>query len=68
VNLGQKVADLVISVHKLKLTLLHLLLTPLQSPLQVLGLLVLRNLELLKLMSLNSGGTLYRPQKDTMPK
>jgi hypothetical protein len=67
-NLGQKVADLVISVHKLKLTLLHLLLTPLQSPLQVLGLLVLRNLELLKLMSLNSGGTLYRPQKDTMPK
>jgi hypothetical protein len=68
VNLGQKVADLVISVHKLKLTLLHLLLTPLQSPLQVLGLLVLRNLDLLKLMSLNSGGTLYRPQKDTMPK
>jgi hypothetical protein len=47
---------------------LHLLLAPLQFPLQVLNLLVLCNQELLKLMSLNSGSTLYRPQKDTMPK
>jgi hypothetical protein len=31
-NLGQKVTDLIVSVHKLELTLLHLLLTPLQSP------------------------------------
>jgi hypothetical protein len=68
VNLGQKVADLIVSVHKLEVTLLHLLLAPLQFPLQVLNLLVLCNLELLKLMSLNSGSTLYRPQKDTMPK
>jgi hypothetical protein len=67
-NLGQKVVDLVVLVHKLKLTLLHLLLAPLPFPLQVVDLLVLCNLKLLKLMSLNSGGTLYRPQKDTMPK
>jgi hypothetical protein len=67
-NLGHKVVNLVVSVCKLELTLLHLLLTLLQLLLQVLNLLVLHSLELLKLMSLNSGALLCHPQKDTVPK
>jgi hypothetical protein len=62
-NLCQKVVDLVVSVRELELTLLHLLLTLPQLLLQVLSVLVLHNLELLKLTSLNSGVLLYRPQK-----
>jgi hypothetical protein len=67
-NLGQKVVDLIVSVHELKLTLLHLLLTLLQLLLQVLNLLVLCSMELLKLTSLNNSILLCRPQKDTVSK
>jgi hypothetical protein len=66
-NLGQKVVDLVVSIHELELTLLHLP-TFLQLLLQVLDLLVLHSLELLKLTSINHGGLLCRSQKDTVPK
>jgi hypothetical protein len=64
VNLSLEVINLIVSVRELKLTLLHLLLTLLQFLLQVCNLLGLPDLELLKIMGLNSGGLLYLPQKD----
>jgi hypothetical protein len=53
-----EVINLVLSVHELELTLLHLLLIVLQFLLQVHDVLDLRSLELPKLMGLSSGGLL----------
>jgi hypothetical protein len=62
--LGLKVVDYVVSVCECHSTVLHLL----KLLLDVLDFHVLCDLELLKHTSLNLGGLLARPQKDTVPK
>jgi hypothetical protein len=68
VNLGLKVVDDVVSICERYSPVLHLLLKLLQLLLHTLDLHVLHGLELLKLTSLNLGGLLRHPQKDTVPK
>jgi hypothetical protein len=65
--LGLKVVDYVVSVCECHSTVLHLL-KLLKLLLDVLDFHVLCDLELLKHTSLNLGGLLARPQKDTVPK
>jgi hypothetical protein len=59
-----EVVDDVVPICECYSAVLHLL----QLLLHTLDLQVLRGLELLKLMGLNLGGLLSRPQKDMMPK
>jgi hypothetical protein len=66
--LGLKVVDYVVSVCERYSAVLHLLLKLLQLFLHALDLQVLRGMKLLKVMGLNLGGLLGRPQKDTVPK
>jgi hypothetical protein len=68
VYLGLKVVDYVVSVCKRYSAVLHLLLNLIQLLLHALDLQVLHGLKLLKLMGLNLGSLLSRPQKDTVPK
>jgi hypothetical protein len=65
VYLSLKVVDYVVSFCERHSMVLHLLLKLL---LHALDLHILHSLELLKLTSLNLGGLLGRPQKDTVPK
>jgi hypothetical protein len=67
-NLNLKVVDDDVSICEHYSTVLHLLLKLLQLLLHTLDLQVLRSLELLKLMGLNLGRLLSRPQKDMVPK
>jgi hypothetical protein len=67
-NLGLKVVNDDVSICECYSTVLHLLLKLLQLLLHTLDLQVLRSLELLKLMGLNLGRLLSRPQKDMVPK
>jgi hypothetical protein len=64
-NLDLKVVDDVVSICEHYSMVMHLLLKLLQHTLDFQ---VLHGLKLLKLMGLNLGGLLSRPQKDTVPK
>jgi hypothetical protein len=66
--LDLKVVEYVVSVCEHHSTVLHLLLKLLQLLLHVLDLQVLHGLELLKVTSLNLGGLLSRPQRNTVLK
>jgi hypothetical protein len=67
-NLAQEVVNHVVSVCESNSIVMHLPVKILQLLLHVLDLQVLHGLQILKLIGINLGSLLYRPQKDTVLK